>query len=151
DRVRFGLKVNQQHLGWPDLLTRVRYGEDQGFDGAWLFDHLKPPDGDPAGPCMEGWALLAALAASTQRIRLGVMVTGITYRHPSRPGRPMSGTPSTRSRRSPGRSASWRSTRRGQGGTRPPSPGRPTCRSRSRGTGWPNGRRLFAISGSPTS
>lgn len=80
--MRVGLKVNQQHLGWAELSDRVRYAEAQGFDGAWLFDHFKA-DGDPAGPCMEGWTLLSALAAITERIRLGVMVTGITYRHPS--------------------------------------------------------------------
>jgi alkanesulfonate monooxygenase SsuD/methylene tetrahydromethanopterin reductase-like flavin-dependent oxidoreductase (luciferase family) len=61
----------------------VSYAEAQGSDGAWLFDHFEATEGDPAGPCMEGWSLLGALAARTDRIRLGVMVTGITYRHPS--------------------------------------------------------------------
>lgn len=81
--MRFGLKVNQHQLDWPELSSRVRFGEERGFDGAWLFDHFKALDGDPSGPCMEAWTLLAAIAASTARIRLGVMVTGITYRHPS--------------------------------------------------------------------
>jgi alkanesulfonate monooxygenase SsuD/methylene tetrahydromethanopterin reductase-like flavin-dependent oxidoreductase (luciferase family) len=81
--VRLGLKVNQHQLEWPELLARVRYGEELGFDGAWLFDHFKAQTGDPAGPCMEGWTLLAALAASTERIRLGVMVTGVMFRAPS--------------------------------------------------------------------
>jgi F420-dependent oxidoreductase-like protein len=81
--VRLGLKVNQHQLTWTELSSRVRLGEALGFDGAWIFDHFKAMDGDPDGPCMEAWTLLAALAASTERIRLGVMVTGITYRHPS--------------------------------------------------------------------
>jgi F420-dependent oxidoreductase-like protein len=81
--VRVGLKTNQHQLDWATLADRVDYAELHGFDGAWLFDHFKPTEGDPAGPCMEGWMLLAALAARTERIRLGVMVTGITYRHPS--------------------------------------------------------------------
>ena len=81
--MRVGLKVNQHQLDWDTLADRVAYAEAQGFDGAWLFDHFKATEGDPAGPCMEGWTLLSALAARTERIRLGVMVTGITYRHPS--------------------------------------------------------------------
>ncbi len=81
--MRVGLKVNQQHLSWTELSDRVSYAEAQGFDGAWLFDHFKATDGDPGGSCMESWTLLSALAAKTERIRLGVMVTGITYRHPS--------------------------------------------------------------------
>lgn len=81
--MRFGLKVNQHQLDWPELRSRVRYAEEVGFDGALIFDHFKALDGDPGGPCMESWTLLAALAASTERIRLGALATGVNFRHPS--------------------------------------------------------------------
>jgi alkanesulfonate monooxygenase SsuD/methylene tetrahydromethanopterin reductase-like flavin-dependent oxidoreductase (luciferase family) len=81
--VRLGLKVNQHQLDWPELSSRVRLAEDLGFDGAWIFDHLKAQAGDPQGPCMEAWTLLAALAAGTDRVRLGALATGVMWRHPS--------------------------------------------------------------------
>lgn len=80
--MRYGIDVAQQQLDWDELVRRVRFAEDAGFDGAWGFDHFKSLYGDP-GPCFEGMTTLAALAAATSRIRLGLLVTGVTYRHPS--------------------------------------------------------------------
>ena len=81
--MRLGLDTAQHRLTWPELLDRVRLAEEAEFDGAWLFDHFKALYGRGPGSCMESWTLLAALSAATSRIRLGTLVTGITYRHPS--------------------------------------------------------------------
>jgi alkanesulfonate monooxygenase SsuD/methylene tetrahydromethanopterin reductase-like flavin-dependent oxidoreductase (luciferase family) len=81
--MRFGLDVAQQRLEWDELVDRVRFAEELGFDGAWGFDHFQPMYGEGPGNCFEGMTTLAALATATTRIRLGLLVTGITYRHPS--------------------------------------------------------------------
>ncbi|HEX3327892.1 MAG TPA: TIGR03560 family F420-dependent LLM class oxidoreductase [Actinomycetota bacterium] len=81
--MRIGIDVSQHQLTWESLLGRVLFAEQAGFDSAWVFDHFKPLYGDPTGPCLEGWTLLAGLGAATTSIRLGALVTGATYRHPS--------------------------------------------------------------------
>ncbi|HZT96044.1 MAG TPA: TIGR03560 family F420-dependent LLM class oxidoreductase [Chloroflexota bacterium] len=81
--MRFGLDVSQHQLEWREILHRAQLGEELGFDGVWVFDHFKPLYADPNGPCLEAYTLLAGLAAATSRVRLGALVTGATYRHPS--------------------------------------------------------------------
>ena len=81
--MRFGLDVAQQRVSWAELVSRVQFAEELGFDGAWGFDHFQPMYGEGPGETFEGMTTLAALTGMTSRIRLGLLVTGVTYRHPS--------------------------------------------------------------------
>jgi F420-dependent oxidoreductase-like protein len=81
--MRLGIDIAQQRMEFDEVVDRARFVEELGFDGAWGFDHFVPMYGDGPGNCFEGMTTLAALATATSRIRLGLLVTGITYRHPS--------------------------------------------------------------------
>ena len=50
---------------------------------AWLWDHMMPLAGDRGGPALEGWTTLAALAARTSRLRMGLLVTSNRFRAPA--------------------------------------------------------------------
>ena len=71
---------------WEATLAVARHAEDNGWDGLWFADHFMPNTSDATAigtPVLECWSVLAALAATTTRLRLGSLVAGNTYRHPA--------------------------------------------------------------------
>lgn len=83
-RPSFGIMTAPSQVAYDDVLRVWREADGiPQIEHAWLFDHLMPLGGDPNGPTFEGWTLLSALAARTERLRLGVMVTSNRFRPPA--------------------------------------------------------------------
>jgi alkanesulfonate monooxygenase SsuD/methylene tetrahydromethanopterin reductase-like flavin-dependent oxidoreductase (luciferase family) len=81
--MQFGLDVAQQRMPWSEIADRARFADQLGFPGIWGFDHFQPMYGEGPGECFEGNTTLAAWSGITDQVRLGLLVTGMTYRHPS--------------------------------------------------------------------
>ena len=81
---RFNWPEGDAAIG-PKVAAIARAAEDAGFAGFWPMDHFFqiPLDGwQPEEPMLEGYSVLTFVAAVTQRMALGTLVTGVTYRHP---------------------------------------------------------------------
>jgi F420-dependent oxidoreductase-like protein len=71
---------------WSDVLGTAAHAEATGWDGVWIADHFMGNEGSPIPPetpTFEAGSLVAALATATDRVRIGTLVLGNTYRHPA--------------------------------------------------------------------
>lgn len=82
--VAYAIKTPPQHGTFADFLAVWRAADDMEiFESAWTMDHFYPLTPPTDGPHLESWAVLAAMAQATTRLRLGCMVNGMHYRHPA--------------------------------------------------------------------
>jgi F420-dependent oxidoreductase-like protein len=70
---------------WEDTRAHIQRAEQDGFDSFWVMDHFYqlPAHGPVEEPFLDAWTVLPALAAVTNRIRLGAMVSPVAYRNPA--------------------------------------------------------------------
>lgn len=73
----------QENVTWERWVALARACEEHGLEGLFRSDHYLSVFTDPARGSLDAWATLAGLAAITDRIRLGTLVSPVTFRHPS--------------------------------------------------------------------
>jgi alkanesulfonate monooxygenase SsuD/methylene tetrahydromethanopterin reductase-like flavin-dependent oxidoreductase (luciferase family) len=81
--LKVGVLAWNQCTDWPALRDVGVLVDELGFDSLWTWDHLYPIVGDPYGPMFEGYMTLAAWAALTRRVTIGLMVGANTFRNPA--------------------------------------------------------------------
>jgi F420-dependent oxidoreductase-like protein len=81
-----GVSLRPQYTDWDSMREAAIAVDELGFDWLLTSDHLVASgdhEPEPGGPIFEAWQLVAAWAAITTRVRIGVMVSGVMLRHPA--------------------------------------------------------------------
>jgi alkanesulfonate monooxygenase SsuD/methylene tetrahydromethanopterin reductase-like flavin-dependent oxidoreductase (luciferase family) len=80
-RVRLMIE-GQEDVTWPQWLALARACDEHGVEGLFRSDHYRGWTRSPGG-ALDAWTTLAGLAAATERVRLGTLVSPVTFRHPA--------------------------------------------------------------------
>lgn len=80
--MRFSIWLTMEQT-WDELLGSAAHAERTGWDGIWVADHFMPNGERSNRPRLEAWTTIVGVAACVERVRIGVLVTGNTYRHPA--------------------------------------------------------------------
>jgi F420-dependent oxidoreductase-like protein len=81
--MHIGINLWPQNTTWPHMREHALLVDRLKFDSLWVWDHFYAINGDTHRPNFEGWQIQPAYAAITQHVRIGCLVSGVTYRHPA--------------------------------------------------------------------
>ncbi len=81
--LKLGINNWNQYSDWDSFLAAQQRADRLGFDSIWTWDHLYPIVGSHEGPIFESYTAMAAVATTTERASIGLMVGANTFRNPA--------------------------------------------------------------------